>query len=41
MGRFARLWAKGGRPFLILWTGQAVSLLGSRMTNFAIMLWAW
>lgn len=32
---------KSVRPFLIVWSGQTVSLLGSRMTTFATMLWAW
>lgn len=29
------------RPFLTVWSGQTVSLLGSRMTSFATLLWAW
>ncbi|PZO18375.1 MAG: MFS transporter [Leptolyngbya foveolarum] len=32
---------KSVRPFLLVWSGQTVSLLGSRMTTFATMLWAW
>jgi MFS transporter, DHA3 family, macrolide efflux protein len=31
----------GMRNFLILWTGQSVSSLGSAMTNFALILWAY
>ena len=29
------------RTFLIIWTGQLASLLGSEMTNFALTIWAW
>ncbi|WP_242024419.1 MFS transporter [Trichocoleus sp. FACHB-591] len=29
------------RKFLILWSGQVASVLGTEMTNFAITLWAW
>lgn len=29
------------RPFLTVWSGQTVSLLGSRMTSFATILWVW
>jgi MFS transporter, DHA3 family, macrolide efflux protein len=29
------------RKFLILWSGQCASVLGTEMTNFAITLWAW
>jgi MFS family permease len=29
------------RLFLTVWSGQTVSLLGSRMTSFATLLWAW
>jgi len=29
------------RAFLLLWSGQTVSLLGSRMTSFATILWVW
>jgi len=29
------------RTFIIIWLGQVVSTLGSRMTNFAITIWAW
>lgn len=29
------------RTFLIIWLGQTASLLGSRMTTFAITIWAW
>jgi MFS family permease len=31
----------GMRKFLILWAGQSVSSLGSAMTNFALILWAY
>ncbi|ACK67003.1 major facilitator superfamily MFS_1 [Rippkaea orientalis PCC 8801] len=27
--------------FLIIWTGQLASLIGSEMTNFAVTIWAW
>ncbi|MBD2073535.1 MFS transporter [Phormidium sp. FACHB-592] len=29
------------RTFLIIWFGQLVSTFGSRMTSFALQLWAW
>ncbi|MBD2081990.1 MFS transporter [Leptolyngbya sp. FACHB-17] len=29
------------RTFLIIWLGQLVSTFGSRMTSFAIQIWAW
>jgi len=32
---------KGMRGFVLLWAGQFVSIFASRMTNFAITLWAW
>jgi len=31
----------GIRAFAIVWLGQVISLLGSGMTNFAIIIWAW
>lgn len=31
----------GTSIFLIVWTGQAISLLGSAMTWFAFTIWAW
>ncbi|MBN2556223.1 MAG: MFS transporter [Anaerolineales bacterium] len=31
----------GMRAFYLLWFGQFVSIFASRMTNFAITLWAW
>ena len=31
----------GMTGFSLVWIGQAVSLLGSSMTRFAIVLWAW
>ncbi|MEQ9237083.1 MFS transporter [Coleofasciculus sp. E2-BRE-01] len=27
--------------FTIIWIGQVASILGSRMTNFAVIIWAW
>ncbi|MGD9315684.1 MAG: MFS transporter, partial [Anaerolineae bacterium] len=27
------------RPFFIIWTGQAVSLLGSQLVQFALVWW--
>ncbi len=32
---------KGMRGFVLLWAGQFVSIFATRMTNFAITLWAW
>jgi len=32
---------KDWRNFRILWVGQAVSLLGTGMTRFAVMVWAY
>lgn len=32
---------KGMRAFYLLWLGQFVSIFASRMTGFAITLWAW
>lgn len=29
------------RSFIVIWSGQLVSLLGSEMTNFAVTLWVW
>ncbi|WP_324282337.1 MFS transporter [Cyanobacterium aponinum UTEX 3221] len=29
------------RIFTIIWIGQVASILGSRMTNFAVIIWAW
>jgi len=29
------------RTFTIIWIGQVASILGSRMTNFAVIIWAW
>ena len=31
----------GMRAFYVLWAGQFVSIFATRMTNFAITLWAW
>jgi len=31
----------GMRAFYLLWVGQFVSIFATRMTNFAISLWAW
>lgn len=32
---------RGMRAFYVLWAGQFVSIFATRMTNFAITLWAW
>ena len=32
---------RGMRAFYVLWVGQFVSIFASRMTGFAITLWAW
>ena len=32
---------RGIPAFLIVWLGQAVSLIGTGMTRFALMIWAW
>jgi MFS family permease len=32
---------EGMQGFIILWIGQFVSIFATRMTNFAITLWAW
>jgi MFS family permease len=32
---------KGMKGFTIVWAGQVMSLLGTRMTNFALTIWAW
>jgi MFS transporter, DHA3 family, macrolide efflux protein len=29
------------RTFIIIWVGQLVSTIGSKMTGFALILWAW
>ena len=29
------------RPFITIWIGQLVSILGSEITDFAITIWAW
>ncbi|WP_316432652.1 hypothetical protein [Leptolyngbya sp. NK1-12] len=29
------------RTFIIIWSGQLVSTVGSSMTGFALTLWAW
>lgn len=34
-------WQGGMRVFLIIWTGQLVSLLGTGMTRFALLIWAY
>ena len=39
MSRFATL--KSMQTFLIVWAGQLVSLFGSRMTRFALIIWAY
>jgi MFS transporter, DHA3 family, macrolide efflux protein len=35
-GKFSREWA---RPFFFIWTGQAFSLLGSMLVQFALVWW--
>ena len=41
-GKFIRAGTFSGmRAFYILWAGQFVSIFATRMTNFAITLWAW
>ena len=35
------LWFRRSRSFLILWSSQAVSALGSAMTSFALIIWAY
>lgn len=35
------LFAKASRPFLIMWFGQAVSLIGTGISRFALMIFAW
>jgi hypothetical protein len=32
---------KGMQGFVLLWVGQFISIFATRMTNFAITLWAW
>ena len=32
---------KGMKGFILLWIGQFISIFATRMTNFAITLWAW
>jgi hypothetical protein len=34
-------WLSGLRAFYLLWVGQFVSIFATRMTRFAITLWAW
>ncbi len=31
----------GMRAFTIVWIGQVISLLGTGMTSFALIVWAW
>lgn len=31
----------GGRVFLLIWGGQTLSLVGTSMTRFALLVWAW
>ena len=33
--------AAGWKPFLILWSTQALSALGSAMTSFALVVWSY
>lgn len=37
--RFSAAWEL--RPFIILWSTQSLSALGSSMTNFAVVIWAY
>jgi DHA3 family macrolide efflux protein-like MFS transporter len=38
----SRVWFLSGmRGFTAVWAGQLVSLLGTSMTNFAVIIWAW
>lgn len=39
MSKLARF--RNVRAFLTVWSGQTVSLVGSRMTSFALILWVW
>ena len=32
---------KGMAAFTVIWLGQLVSVLGSAMTQFALMIWIW
>ena len=34
-------WLHSMRPFLILWSSQAISTLGSAMTSFALIIWVY
>src|SRR5512147_3199300 len=38
---FSKSMFKGMQTFMIIWAGQLVSLLGSAMTRFALMIWAY
>src|SRR5688572_22635406 len=33
--------ARGMGTFLVIWSGQLVSTLGSSMTRFALAIWVW
>ncbi|HMB52742.1 MAG TPA: MFS transporter [Thermoanaerobaculia bacterium] len=33
--------ATGGAAFLLIWGGQTLSLIGSSMTRFALLVWGW
>jgi MFS transporter, DHA3 family, macrolide efflux protein len=35
------LFSKTSRPFLIMWFGQAISLIGTGISRFALMIFAW
>lgn len=41
MSKSDSLFAKSNRPFLKMWFGQAVSLIGTGMTRFALMIFVW
>jgi len=34
-------WRSGMSGFTVVWIGQLVSMVGSGMTHFALMIWAW
>lgn len=37
----ARRRLRGSAAFAVIWTGQAVSAVGTRMTSFALVYWTW
>src|SRR4028119_1297361 len=38
---FQKLRSNSLRTFLLIWSGQTVSLIGSSMTGFAFTIWVW